>query len=99
MQILRVCMYMQIISNSTKEAVKLCKKNALQKFGNCDFPNFRLFEQVDKLIKITFNQKRTHTVQEVDCNKSILKTWHAVYILANSQSNFGSLMYVHEKNF
>ena len=35
------------------------QKNALQKFGNCYFPHFRLFEQVDKLIKITFNQKPT----------------------------------------
>ena len=36
------------------------QKNALQKFGNCYFPNFRLFEQqVDKLMKITFNQKPT----------------------------------------
>ena len=60
MQILRVCMYMQIISNSTKKAVKLCKKMHCKNLAIVKIPNFRLFEQqFDKLIKITFNQKPT----------------------------------------
>ena len=51
---------MQIISNSTKKAVKLCKKMHCKNLAIVKIPNFRLFEQqVDKLMKITFNQKPT----------------------------------------
>ena len=60
MQILSVCIC-KLFPIALKRQSSYAK-NALQKFGNCYFPNFRLFEQVDKLIKITFNQKRTHTV-------------------------------------
>ena len=53
---------MQIISNSTKKAVKLCKKMHCKNLAIVKIPNFRLFEQpVDKFNKNLIQSKANNT--------------------------------------